>query len=101
MADRPVTVAVEGLAMVAPHPPSVPALTWSWSGGVDGTWSVGVAGGGLTVVEPRSATPWGGVQVMVTVVGVPLPTKVATASMFPGLKSTGPDPGPDCQVTGV
>ena len=87
--------------MVAPHPPSVPALTWLCRGGVGGTWKVGVAGGGLTVVEPRSATPWGGVQVMVTVVGVPLPTKVTAAVMAPGAKSTTPDPGPVCQVTGV
>ena len=72
MAVSPVTEAVEVLAMVAPHPPSVPALTWFWSGGVgDGTWKVGVAGGGLTVVEPRAATPDGGEQVMDSVVGRP------------------------------
>ena len=76
--------------MVAPHPPSVPALTWSWRGGVGGTWNVGVAEAGLTVVEPRSATPLGGVQVMVMGVGVPLPTKVTTATMAPGAKSTNP-----------
>ena len=87
--------------MVAPHPPSVPALIWLWRGGVGGTWNVAVAGGGLTVVEPRSATPTGGVQVMVTVVGVPLPTRVTAAVRVPGLKSTTPDPGPDCQITGV
>jgi hypothetical protein len=34
-AERPVTVAVEVLAMVIPHPPSVPGVTWLWSGGVD------------------------------------------------------------------
>ena len=44
--------------MVAPHPPSVPALTWFWRGGVDdGTWKVGLDGGGFTVVEPRAAAP--------------------------------------------
>ena len=32
---RPVTVAVEVLAMVIPHPPSVPGVTWFCSGGVD------------------------------------------------------------------
>ena len=87
--------------MVVPHPPSVPALTWSWRGGVGGTCNVGVVGAGLTVVEPRPATPWGGVQVMVMGAGVPLPTKVTTATMAPGLKSTSPDDGPDCQITGV
>ena len=45
------------------------------------------------MVEPRSATPTGGVQVMVTVVGVPLPTRVTAAVRVPGLKSTTPDPG--------
>ena len=45
LAESPVTETVEVLAMVAPHPPSVPALTWFWRGGVvGGTWKVGVAG---------------------------------------------------------
>ena len=37
---------------------------------VEGTWNVGVAGGGLTVVVPRVPTPLGGVQVIVSVVGM-------------------------------
>ena len=59
----PVTLAVEVLDTVAPQPPSVPALTWFWRGGVEaGTWKVGVAGGGFTVVEPRAFAPDGGVH---------------------------------------
>ena len=66
-------MAVEVLAMVAPQPPSVPAVTWFWRGGVEaGTWKVGVGGGGFTVVEPRAATPDGGVQVIDSEVGCPV-----------------------------
>ena len=64
-------MAVEVLATVAPQPPSVPALTWFWRGGVEvGTWKVGVAGGGFTVVEPRAVTPDGGVHEIDSGVGV-------------------------------
>ena len=38
---------------------------------------------------------------MDSVVGVPRMTKVATASMSPGVKKTLPVPGPVCQVTGL
>ena len=72
---------------VAAQPPSVPALTWFWRGGVDeGTWKVGVAGGGLTVVEPKAAAPEGGVQPMASAVGDPWITNVDSTSMSPGVK---------------
>ena len=51
-----------------------------------GTWKAGVADGGSTVVEPRAATPEGGVQETDSEVGVPLITKVTSASMSPGVK---------------
>ena len=101
VADSPETVAVDVLEMVTPHPPSVPALTWFCSGGVDaGTWNVGVGGAGFTVVEPSEPAPAGGVQPIVSVVGVPWTTKVAAMSMSPGTKLTAPVPGPVCQSTG-
>lgn len=72
VADTPVTVACEVLATVIAHPPSVPALTWFWSGGVvEGTWKLGELVGGLTVVESRTAMSWGAAQVNWKVVGVP------------------------------
>jgi hypothetical protein len=102
LAFTPVTVAREVSATVADHPPSVPALTWFWSAGVEeGTWKVGLAGGGSTVVEPRIPTPAGGVQVTDSVVGLPFITKVTAALMVPGTKLTNPVPGPVCQVTGL
>ena len=84
---QPVDRGGRGVGDGGAHPPSVPALTWFWSGGVEeGTWKVGVDGGGLTVVEPRAATPEGGVHARDSVVGVPWITKVTSASMAPGMK---------------
>ena len=60
-------------------------------------------GGGRRVHRGRAegGDPVGGVQVIVSVVGVPWITKVAMALMAPGTKSTRPVPGPVCQVTGL
>ena len=85
--------------MVAPHPPSVPAVTWFCRGGVEaGTWKVGVGGGGLTVVEPRAATVDGGASEIDSGVGMPWITKVTSASISPGVQVdlAGPRPGLPC-----